>query len=140
MIHRRIDKTTNCTRLANNHVSYNSQKDADDPGVYHDQQDERLSAIFDTLRRMWKTINKVLGSSKKSEKLKRQILKLTTISTYKKIRSTREGDYGKLGQKETTNLMEQTLAIITNVLESSRKLSSSYNKRYVPLGILLTNM
>ena len=57
------------------------EEDADDPGW--SQSRKKLNEIVRILKRMLKTLNKVLGSSFQSERLKRQILKLSNIMAKK---------------------------------------------------------
>ena len=57
------------------------EEDADDPGW--SQSRKKLNEIVRILKRMLKTLNKVLVSSFQSERLERQILKLSNIVSIK---------------------------------------------------------
>ena len=115
-----------------NKVIDDSKEDADDQGV----SEKIMNLMFKILKGMSKT--KAIDSS---ERLKQQILKLTTIFSRKKISNSRVGVGNNLKNqdiKATTKLLKQTLHLLNNVWEAARNFNSSNDKQHVPLSILLT--
>ena len=109
----------NYTRLSNRSVIPDLEEDSDDPRG--SQFRKKLNEIVRILKRTVKTLSKVLGSSFESERLEKQILKLSNITTMKN-----DNQYVPLSILLTYDLMNEKITKSRKKLRHNVKCMSKF--------------